>query len=243
MSTATRPPHSKGPLTGAEPVRQHVRALMAAGVSIQRLAAHTGVAHSVLSTLLYPAGNRRQSARIRTANARPLLAVRPEDVAPRYVDATGTVRRIQALVAAGWPQLHIGPRIGRHPVYVNALLKQTRVFAVTAHRVATAYEALWDANPQHHGVPLDRSKAARTFAKRNGWVPPAAWDDDAIDDPDGRPDTGEGAEMNRDELAAYRRQEIAFLASYSIPEQEIAARLGMAPAYVHDLIRDMKAAA
>ncbi|MFE6127495.1 hypothetical protein ACFQ6Q_04345 [Streptomyces sp. NPDC056437] len=229
---------AKGPLIDAEPARQHVRHLMAAGVSVMRLAAHTGISNSVISGLLYDLPSRPRTSQMRTQNVRTLLAVKPQDVVAGRIDATGTRRRIQALMAAGWPQIHIGPRINRHPYYVSTLTKQTRVYAYTAHDVAVAYEQIWNANPLHHGVPLNASNLVRAIAKRNGWAPPAAWDDDAIDDPSREPETGEGVEMNRNELAEYRRQEIAHLASFGVPEHEIAQRLGLAATYVHDLIRD-----
>jgi AraC-like DNA-binding protein len=79
----------------------------------------------------------------------------------------------------------------------------------------------------------------RNKARREGWPDPLWWEDMGhIDDPDFDPAAAVERELNRDELAALRRQEIAHLAAFGIPEHEIAQRLGMSPHYVHDLIRD-----
>ncbi len=69
----------------------------------------------------------------------------------------------------------------------------------------------------------------------------AAWDDN-IDDPAATPETDQNVVDldNRRELAALRRAEIEHLASFNIPEHEIANRLGMSRDYVHDLLRDMR---
>jgi hypothetical protein len=91
-------------------------------------------------------------------------------------------------MANGWPQLRLGPHIGLHPVYVNAVLKQTSIFGTTAANVAAAYDRLWNQDPRQHGVCIGTYKKVRTLAQANGWAPPGAWDDDIIDDPAAAPD-------------------------------------------------------
>jgi hypothetical protein len=180
---------AKGPLVGAEPARRHVRNLMSAGVSVVRIAEHAGISFAVVSGLLYTRGpGRGRAEQIRTENARRILAVHAEDVATGYVNPTGTHRRLQALMANGWPQLRLGPHIGLHPVYVNAVLKQTSIFGTTAANVAAAYDRLWNQDPRQHGVCIGTYKKVRTLAQANGWAPPGAWDDDIIDDPAAAPD-------------------------------------------------------
>ncbi|MFB7736236.1 hypothetical protein ACFC08_17985 [Streptomyces sp. NPDC056112] len=181
--------HHQGPLVDAEPVRRHVRNLMAAGVSIARLADHSEVGFPVVSQLLYPRGpGRPASIKIRLANARRILAVRAEDVVTGYVDPTGTHRRLQALMANGWPQLRLGPYIGLHPSYVNALLRQPGIYGTTAMAVAAGYDRLWNQDPRQHGIVEGTYKKVRTLARTNGWAPPGAWDDDTIDDPNAHPE-------------------------------------------------------
>lgn len=190
MTTAVRPSrHAKGPLVDAEAARRHVRNLMTAGVSVVRIADHADISFAILSHLLYNRGPHRPASRqIRLANAQRILAVRAENVATGYVNPAGTHRRLQALMANGWPQLRLGPHIGVHPVYVNALLKQTSIFGTTAANVAAAYDRLWSQDPRQHGVRVGTYKKVRALARTNGWAPPGAWDDDTIDDPNAFPD-------------------------------------------------------
>lgn len=232
-----------GPLVDAEPARRHVRELMAAGVGYARIAAAAGVATSTINHMLYPRHDRQPTKKLNHDNARRILSVRAEDIVTGLVDATGSARRIRALMAVGWPPMHLAARIGVHPRYVSEIHRSKQVFATTAHAVAITYNQLWDKNPQHYGVSQQAANRFRNYARANGWAPPAAWDDDQLDDPAGAPDVGDDGGVNRDELAAYRRKEIAHLASYGIPEHEIAARLDMSAAYVHDLIRDRLSAA
>lgn len=180
---------AKGPIVDGEPTRRHVRNLMAAGVSVVRIAAHADVSFAVVSGLLYTRGpNRPRSEKIRYENARRILAVRADQVATGYVDAAGTHRRLQALMANGWPQLRLGPHVGLHPVYVNAVLRQTRIYGTTAMNVAAAYDRLWNQDPRQHGVNVGTYKKIRSLARNNGWAPPGAWDDDTIDDPQAHPE-------------------------------------------------------
>jgi DNA-binding CsgD family transcriptional regulator len=232
-----------GPQVDAEPVRQHVRELMAAGVSYPRIAQAAGVSTATVNHLLYNRYNRAPSGKINHENARLILAVRADQVATGFVDPTGSARRIQALMAIGWPPMHLGPRIGRCPGYVNEIQRRPLVLATTAHAVAQVYNQLWNKKPEHHGVSRQAATRFRNYARAKGWPPPAAWDDDALDDPTRGPEADDEPELNRNELAAYRRQEIAHLASFGIPEQDIAARLGISDSTVQQQIRDMRKAA
>ena len=180
---------AKGPFIDAEPARRHVRNLMAAGVSVQRIAAHAGISFATVSGLLYTRGpNRGRAEKIRLANAQSIFSVRAENLVAYYVNPTGTHRRLQALMANGWPQLRLGPHIGRHPVYVGALLNQNNIYGVTAVAVAAAYDRLWNQDPRQHGVKPGTYKKVRGVARAHGWAPPAAWDDDTIDDPSAHPE-------------------------------------------------------
>ncbi|WP_053706612.1 hypothetical protein [Streptomyces sp. WM6373] len=229
------------PLVDATPARQHARSLMAAGVSIAVTAHRAGLRTSALSNLLYTTNGRPPAGRIRESKAMAILGVKASEVVTGRVNATGTRRRLQALTAIGWPQVHIAPHIPCHPLYVWSLAQQDIVLARTAHRVAAAYELLWNKDPVRHGVPANRVSYVRRLAERNGWLPPAAWDDDLIDDPAAQPEQPE--EMGFRELAAYRREEILHLAAFGIPEHDIAARLGMSTDYVTTKLRELRAAA
>lgn len=103
-------------------------------------------------------------------------------------DAKGTVRRLQALVAAGWPVLSIAAELGMFPTAVSRLMRLNVITLRTARRVAAVYDRLWDVDPATHGATPNGIRRARNLAAAARWAPAAAWDDDTIDDPSAAPD-------------------------------------------------------
>lgn len=98
----------------------------------------------------------------------------------RGVDGTGTYRRCEALLWMGWPWCEIDKRVGLKP-YSLATYRTRRepISFRIKQRVAAVYDEL-----SHLPGP---SKQTATKARKSGYVPPAAWDDDTIDDPKARP--------------------------------------------------------
>ncbi|HEY9476362.1 MAG TPA: hypothetical protein VIS06_21240, partial [Mycobacteriales bacterium] len=118
--------------------------------------------------------------------AQRLLSVHP--VPGARVDATGTRRRIQALIAVGWSASQIGGRLGISPTNMWGLSRRLMVSARTAARVRALYDELWDCPPpaRNRWQRVSVSRSTRMAAVR-GWAPPVAWDDDSIDDPTAQP--------------------------------------------------------
>lgn len=185
------------PYVDAQPAREHVRALMSAGVGLKRIAKLSGVPHGSVAKLIYGEAHRNlaPSKRIRPATSKKLLAVQlPSDptagqlAAGARVDATGTRRRLQALVAIGYSQSRLAQRLGLLPTNFPTLLARDGVTARTAREVVALYDELWN-TPQYgtdHRSRISANRARRMAAKR-GWPPPMAWDDDTIDAPDAEP--------------------------------------------------------
>lgn len=178
--------YGRTPYVDAEPVRAHLHALSRQGLGWMRAARLAGVPESTVCRLLYGGGARGPSKRVRRRTAAALLAVTAELEhlgATVHVPAAGPRRRLQALVALGWPQAQIARRMGVNPANLGKTLHGTtdRVNASTARAARTLYDELWDRSPAR---PDGRALAA---ARRHGWVPPLAWDDDTIDDPAARP--------------------------------------------------------
>lgn len=152
-----------------------------------------------------------QAARIRDANYGR----------SRSVDATGTRRRIQALVANGYTFKDIGAELGvAHDVARQIAQHRKWVRRETAERVAEVYERL----AMKPLTDNQSSRYARTVAARHGWVPPLAWDD--IDN-DPEPN------LPADRLATHGRpveevlEEFDFLVKHGGESPEVAAqRLG-----------------
>lgn len=165
--------------TDAAPVREHVRALMAAGMGWRRIAAKAGVNPSAVHVILY--GKRGQtSTRILRRNADAILAVRADLADGALTSATGSVRRIRALQAMGWTLEDIGSRLGISKTNLGTIAAGVHgVTVATARKIAKVYDDL----SMTYG-PSDRT---RSLAARRGWLPPLAWDDELIDDPSYQP--------------------------------------------------------
>ena len=107
---------------------------------------------------------------------------KPTGAQAGLVDATGTVRRLQALVAIGHPQTTLAARLRVAPPAVSILIHGRREFVATETywAVAKLFSELWT-------QPVDGSRGnrSRAIAKANGWVSPLAWDD--IDNPKQHP--------------------------------------------------------
>ncbi|MFG3136060.1 hypothetical protein ACGFZA_07535 [Streptomyces sp. NPDC048211] len=185
MSTATR---ARGPLVDAEPVRRHVRELMAAGAGYARIAKAADVPVATVNHMLYTPGARPRTQRLTIKNAQRLLSVQFHHISTGLVDSTGSRRRIQALMAIGWPPRHLGPRLGLHEHYVSEIQRTPKTLASTAHALAVTYNDLWNKTPELHGVTPQAANRCRNYARANGWPPAAAWDDDTIDDPAALPE-------------------------------------------------------
>ncbi len=188
------------PYEDAAPARDHVRWLQAQKIPWPAVAARAGVPRDTVNSLLYGRGGKPPTMRIRPATAAALLAVRPDPgmIPPAVsVDATGCRRRLQALIAIGHTTPRLADRLGRNTDHLHHVVsgKAPRVSTATDAAVRVLYDEWWD-KPPAGGSPWARSAAsqARVRAAREGWPPPAAWDDSpgphCIDTPKARPAPG-----------------------------------------------------
>lgn len=190
------------------PSRDHIRHLRAAPfyMSYPRIADLSGVAASTLSQIV--AGRRsdyrqyQPVTRVHRDTEAAILGVKPELEPPEgrrgHVLPTATVRRLQALLALGFPMLFLSQQCGMgdeaNAVHrtVNGKNGRHYVFRDTHIRVAEAYDRLHAMTPDDFGIKLMSSNRTRKSAAQKGYAPPTCWDDDTIDDPDALPEwTGE----------------------------------------------------
>lgn len=174
----------------AKPIRAHLRRLQAAGVSTYRIALIAGVDDwTVRAFMPSTSGRRARKNTTSPAIAAKILAVTPEQATSTHIDGTGTRRRIQALAANGWPLRRLGEHLGLHDTYIVDLVSGRQlgrpVFAVTAEKVAHAYDQLKDAKPTRHGIEARVVKRIRGLAATKRWPTTAYWDQHPgdIDDP------------------------------------------------------------
>jgi hypothetical protein len=233
------------PWVDAEPVRVHVAFLRSCDMGLRPIAALAGVDRKRLQAILTgrPERGTGPQVKVRPALAAAVLAVEPtlENLAPStLINPVGTQRRLQALVAMGWPQQHLADRLGMTPANFGTMIRREHVLVRRALQVRALYDQLWRADPRQDGateVGIDRALKA---AAANGWAPVGAWDDDTIDDPQATPWTGDDQRLNRDELAAVRREEIQHLIGFNFSEEEIAARLDMGLSTVRAIVQELK---
>lgn len=211
----------------ADPVREHMQYLMDNGVSAKRIAALTGLALSTVGAIRWgrQERNHKPYARVKKTTAEKILAVKPqlEDMAPgRYIDSTGSVRRIQALVAIGWSQARLAKRLGMEAGNMSTFMAAENCTVKRALAVRDLYNRYWN-QPQpgtDHRSKIAANRA-RNYAAARGWVPPLAWDDDTIDNPAAKPDLGFKPKL-RDTIA----DDVEFLHNTGASREEIAERLG-----------------
>ena len=174
-------------LVDAEPLREHVAALMAAGMSFKAIALTAGwssrnaLADAIMRKRVTP----RTLARV--------LAVHPEvdNRKDAYVDATGSARRLQALAVNGWPTRNLAKQLGhKDPATIQHIAngKTPTIRLRTKDDIRHLFDELWDqAGP---------SKRTADIAKARGWLPALAWDDDLIDRPEHQPEDVRRAKVN-----------------------------------------------
>lgn len=180
--------YGRSNLIDAEPVRKHVRALIAAGLSHKRIKELSGSSSGAWTKLMYGTKDRPPVRRVtRGVAARYLTIPLPEsldDLAARRDVAAGPSRdRIRALACLGWsaPVLARAAGVEQQTIYRLRDKPHRWVSASTARRVAAIYEQLWNRHPipqtHHQASAITRVK---NHAAANGWKPPMGLDDDQL---------------------------------------------------------------
>lgn len=127
----------------------------------------------------------------------------------------GTSRRLRALCALGWPQAELARRISIPTCTISHLVRGD--INCTSRRNATLVHDLYD---RLSGTP-GPSQWQRDRARKLGWAPPLAWDDDTIDNPDATPDFGDRQRPSWADRYRELRDDIG------LTHTEIATRLGI----------------
>jgi hypothetical protein len=97
----------------------------------------------------------------------------------QLVSSIGTRRRLRALAAIGWTFGEIGTELGgwnHTTVQKLASERSDQCWLSTVQAVRGVYDRL--------SMTPGCSAYARNRAARQGWLPPLAWDDEMIEDPD-----------------------------------------------------------
>lgn len=171
------------------PIREHIAALMAYA-GLERIADTAQVSRSAVLDAYYgPRGATKRARRVNeeertisASHASRILSVTSDQIEAAFVEPSGTVRRLRALVAIGYTETelsaHLGMLMGNFSPLIHG--RRPRVTAATYAATRALFDQLW--NQPLTGAKADR---ARRLARRNGWFGPLAWDD--IDDPGEQP--------------------------------------------------------
>ncbi|MHB9857677.1 hypothetical protein [Streptomyces sp. YIM S03343] len=216
-------------LVDATRARQHIRRLQQADMSAEAIACAAGISvHSVLDILRpHPTKRRARRRRITPGVEAKILSVRAGGHVSGRINSTGTVRRVQALVARGWPVSHIARRAGLSSQNAHDILNRPRVYVTTARAIAAVYDRLRTKRPEKHGVSKTHVVVARNRAARAGWPPPAYWDRQpgAIDDPEFVPEYSK----TRLEIVA---EDVRWLMASGLDRAAAARQLGKDKSYI-----------
>lgn len=173
----------------AGPSRRHIAGLMASGMGSDSIAAAVGMPKQSILEFIRPIPTQGRGRRQRTTpeTEQKILAVTISDRTLGRIDGTGTRRRIQALVAIGWPINHVARHAGMFDENAASIMRRTWVYVSTAKAIEEAYETLRRRTPTKYGVPKPHAAAAKNRAARRNWPTPKYWDGRPIDDPDFEP--------------------------------------------------------
>jgi hypothetical protein len=244
QNRARRLAHANGTwdkLIDAEPVRQHLLTLHAAGITIHRVATLTGMEYA--NVRIYTQHGYKNSEprrrRITPEVAARILALDINEITPAKIDATGLKRRIQALAVIGWPTEHVASRAGLSPRNISTLIQQPTVLAATAQAITTAYDELRHRSARRNGVSKNVATRTRNRAATKRWPPPKYWDETgAIDDPHFTPEY----KVTQAEILA---EDARWLISVGgLNRNQVAERLNKDRSYIDRVLgADTKAAA
>lgn len=214
-------------LVDATPARRHLESLAKAGWIQAQIARASRVSPSHLSGI---ASGNCSFISPRIANRILSVPVGPPPDDARFIDATGSSRRIQALIAFGYPATSLTQPLQLAETAIGRIARMDRpqVCTTTAEIIAITYKRL-----SRVPGPCNRT---RIMAARKGWLGPLAWDATTIDDPTALPEVDEPyAPLAKNGRDSMRMEELEHLLSLGESEAAIAKQMGASEAYIHDL--------
>ncbi|ORV07099.1 hypothetical protein AWB94_13940 [Mycolicibacterium canariasense] len=203
-----------------EIVRAHIERCRAAGMGVIRIGQLSGVQARTVRRITSGYGIRTTAG-----IARAILAVNPDVDRPAHMNPIGAIRRIRALAALGYTRSQIAGAVANYQINLHKYLTGSAAWVrpETFDRIDAAYQTL-GAQPLPQGPHAD---TARRIAAARGWLPPLAWQDGEIDDPDAQGDPSVVLKPSRSvpsdflDIVADHREHVGRT------DAEIAKRLGI----------------
>lgn len=207
----------------AQPVREHVLALREAGVGKRRMTELSGVSRNVVARLCSGRPD-RPVKRVTRETADKLMSIPLPQISwmvhadGAQIPAVGSIRRMQALMAAGYTVQFLAARLTGWDTDVHRLIREEQklITAARARRIAELFSELQ--------LQPGSSDQAREFAAARRWALPLEWDEDTIDDPEAEPVRAAWTPASAREE---RREQVAELTARGYSADEIAEQLGV----------------
>lgn len=174
----------------AAPAGAHCRLLREAGMSLADIAKKSGLARGTVGHLV---ADRIERIHRDTESAVLAIEIPPKTYRPELdgmTDATAARRILQALSARGFSLPVLAREVDGTTTETVGAIRQGRrtTIRVSMERsIFHAYRRMWDANPLDYGITEPDSNRAKTWARKAGWAPPAAWNEEDLRNPDARP--------------------------------------------------------
>lgn len=173
----------------------------------------------------------------RQARRKKLLAMGQFE--PAFVDATGSRRRLQALMVLGYTAGELGSRMGMTRYVVHDIIETDRQIRRDKHfAIVKVYDELWNTPAQLN----QGSRYVANLAAKRGYAPALAWDDGELDDPEASPCNDDDEAVPIDEVVVLRIldgtltvlttvtpelvEAVARLALYGLTDAAIGTRIG-----------------
>lgn len=158
---------------GAAPVRARLQALVDAHVPVRALGRVTGLSATTVRKILDG-----DQPRVQRATAARVARMSPGDVyanqSTGHVPRVGAARRVQALLALGWPH---------HALGAAGIVNSAQIIGASGDLITVQrWRQVRDVYDRLSMCP-GPSPETRGWAAKLGYHPPLAWDEEGIDDP------------------------------------------------------------
>jgi hypothetical protein len=166
----------------ADEARAIIRAYQARGMSWDLISRSTDTSQSTLANLL----SGRHATLKRETYLKVLASkyIEPHGRSAARLDATGMMRRLQALWASGWPTVFLAAELGmKRSNFVTLMMSRGTVTYPVHQQVVMLYDKLAYADPTDHGITRWAVATSKAWARQKQCVPVSCWDEDTIDNP------------------------------------------------------------
>lgn len=184
--------HGRRRYVDAKPTRAKLQRFVDVNVPYRAISRACGLSDTAVGNIVDGRNTHVQRATAERIAALTLSAIYDQEHGT--VPSIGAQRRVQALMALGWPKQELEA----------AGIPSTQL--VTRPRSQVSVEGWRQVKDVYDELSMTRgpSEITRNRAIARGYPPPLAWDDDTLDDPEAKPHQGTGTGTEIDNVAVAR---------------------------------------